>query len=317
MAHMMEGTDTMFSARGIEPWHYLEYPDQVKLIQEAPTSKDALQSASLGWDVQSTPVLVNDAEVEGYRANVRSDTGKVLGIVSDRYKIVQNQDAFDFTDGIIGGDVKYETAGSLEGGKRVYLLARMPDFDILGDDMKSYLFFTNSHSGKSGIMSGLTTVRVVCNNTLQLAIQNCPRLWKTKHMGDMSLKTREAQETLAMARHYIMGSKQEAEEMAQKKISESTLMRLLDTLFPVEEDATDRIKKNVAVLRDGVMTLYKTKPDLANFQGTAWGIYNAVADMLSNTAPLRLTSTFREKKMAAFIDGEALLEATQKLLQTV
>lgn len=314
MAHMMEATDTMFSARGIRPWHYDEHPDRVTLIHDAPTSAEAIMAAKLDWKVDASPVNVNGKVVPGYKANVRSDTKDVLGIVSDRYRVIQNDEAFSFTDSIIGKTVHYETAGSLEGGKRIYLLARMPDFKLLGDDIESYLFFMNSHNGKSGIIAGVTNVRIVCNNTLQLAINSAPRLWKTKHTGDIQAKVREARETLTMAKTYLHASKEMAEEMVQKKISAKALTKFMDALFPVDAEATERVKRNVATLQNQVLDIYMNKPDLANFRGTAWGLYNAVADMASNAEPLRRTSLYEEKKLASFMDGIDILANAQALL---
>lgn len=314
MAHMMEADDTMFSAREIRPWHYDEHPDQVQLIKDAPNSVDALRYARLNWKVNSDDVFVNGSIVDGYKANVRSDTKSVLGIVSDRYRVVQNEDAFSFTDALISGDVHYETAGSLEGGKRVYLLARMPNFELLGDDIEHYLFFMNSHSGKSGIIAGVTNVRVVCNNTLQLAIKTAPRIWKTKHMGDMNMKMREAQIALAMATEYENGVKIMAEQLAKKRIDTMAFNSFLDLMFPIDLEASERVQRNVSTIRNNVMDIYMNKDDLANFRNTAWGLYNAVADVVSNMPPLRMTSTFREKKLAAFMDGEAMLAKAQELL---
>lgn len=124
MAHCIEINDSMFSASRVKPWHYELTKDRCKIIQEAPNSKDALIAAGLNWTVEQTPVYMNDGtEIKNYKANVRSDDKTVLGIVTDRYKIVQNEDAFSFTDALVGetedGVVRYETAGSLNGGKRV------------------------------------------------------------------------------------------------------------------------------------------------------------------------------------------------------
>lgn len=118
MAHMIE---TMFAVRE-KPWHRLG-----TIVMEAPASAEALRLAGLDWTVEQEPVYTEHNEmVKGYKANVRSSDRRVLGVVSDRYKVVQNTDAFSFTDELLGNGVKYETAGSLQEGKRVWLLARLP-----------------------------------------------------------------------------------------------------------------------------------------------------------------------------------------------
>lgn len=82
-----------------------------------------------------------------YRANIRSTDNKVLGVVTDRYQVVQNREAFDFTDAMIGGGCQYETAGSLFGGKKIFFLAKTDTATILDDEVEPYMCFTNNHDG--------------------------------------------------------------------------------------------------------------------------------------------------------------------------
>jgi len=319
MSHMIMEDDRMMSANMKRPWHYDETADRVALVQDAPTSWDALKLSFMDWDVVSTPVVVNNVPVEGYKANVRADTGRVLGIVSNRYKIVQNREAFAFVDAILEQKdvpVCYETCGSLENGQRVWMLANMPKSLVLGDEVENYLFFTNAHNGKSGITAGITQVRVVCNNTLQLALGTAKRSWTTKHIGDMQAKKAEAIMTLQLASKYVADMSVYAETMAAKKISKSELDYFLDMLFPMEEEGTDREKNNISYCRNNILDIYMGKDDLANFRGTAWGLYNATADFVSNTKPVRTTKTYREKLFASFLDGNVVLQQAQKILMT-
>ena len=118
---MAANVESMFYVRKA-PWHGLG-----TRVMEAPDSKGALELAGLDWRVLQEPIYTTEGEaICGYKANVRDSDRKVLGVVSDRYKIVQNQEAFAFTDELLGEGVRYETAGSLQGGKRVWLLARLP-----------------------------------------------------------------------------------------------------------------------------------------------------------------------------------------------
>ena len=148
-----------------KPWHGLGTE-----VQEAPTSRDALRLAGLDWTVEQKPIQLEGIEIPGYKANVRSTDDRVLGVVSDRYRIVQNQKAFEFTDSIIGGDVRYETAGSLNGGKKIWLLAKLPETEIAGDETEPYMCFTNTHDGSGAIRVCMTPIRVVCNNTLSASM---------------------------------------------------------------------------------------------------------------------------------------------------
>ena len=149
---MPANVETMFYVRE-KPWHGLGTE-----VQEAPTSADALIYAGLDWEVVQTDVYTGDGSlIAGYKANLRSTDNAPLGIVSDRYKVVQNEDAFQFTDDLLGAGVTYETAGALQGGRKVWMLARMPHrYIIAGDEIAPYLVVMNSHDGSSGIKVAMT-----------------------------------------------------------------------------------------------------------------------------------------------------------------
>ena len=111
--------EEMFYVRE-KPWHGLG-----TRVEEAPTSENALILAGLNWTVEQENVYTDFGEIiPGYRANIRSTDRRVLGVVTDRYKVVQNAEAFAFTDELLGKGVRYETAGSLQDGRKVWLLAR-------------------------------------------------------------------------------------------------------------------------------------------------------------------------------------------------
>lgn len=187
---MSANVESMFYVRET-PWHGLGTK-----VNEAPTSKDALIYAGLNWKVVQNNVYTQDGSlISGYKANIRSTDRSVLGIVSDRYKIVQNQDAFQFTDDLLGEGVTYETAGSLQGGRKVWMLAKMPHrYIISGDEIEPYLVVMNSHDGSSGIKVAMTPIRVVCQNTLNLALGSAKRIWTTKHTENVMSRVYEARE---------------------------------------------------------------------------------------------------------------------------
>ena len=104
--------------------------------------------------------------IPGFKANIRDLDNRVLGVVTDRYKVVQNEEAFSFTDSLLGEGVTYETAGSLQEGRRTWILAKLPQkFIISGDEITPYLVFMNSHDGTGAIKAAMTPIRVVCQNT--------------------------------------------------------------------------------------------------------------------------------------------------------
>lgn len=306
---MSANVETMFSVRE-KPWHGLG-----EIVQEAPTSIDAIRLAGLDWDVTPKPVYADGIEIPGYKANIRSDNGKALGIVSNRYKIVQNREAFDFTDALLEMDeVTYETAGSLAEGKRVWLMARMPDFQMVGEDMESYLLFTNSHDGKGSIRSCVTNVRVVCQNTLNLALGSADRMWSTKHTGNMAIKMEEAKTALDMAGKYNEAMKEQAEKWAENKLYEADFLKLVEELFPLPEETSLRVQNNILDAREEFITRYTEAPDLQQFKNTEYAFIQAVSDFAYHSVPKRMTDTYNENRFAKAIDGHPLMDKAIQLL---
>lgn len=317
MSHCIEANDSLFSLR-LKPWHYESTKDRCKIIQEAPNSKEALIAAGLDWTVEQTPVYMDDgAEIKNYKANIRSDDKTVLGIVTNRYQIVQNADAFSFTDAIVGetedGIVRYETAGSLNGGKRVWLLAKMPTKKVLDDDVEPYMVFSNSHDGTGAIKICMTPIRIVCNNTLSLALNSAQRSWSTKHVGNLDEKLAEARHCLGMANMYMDALNEEADRLANIKLNYEQINEILDQMFPVTEKDSDRKRANVQRVKDNYSICY-FMPDIAKFKGTAWGAVNAMADMIGHSAPNRNTANYEENRWGKIMDGHAWMDEFVKLV---
>lgn len=281
-----------------KPWHGLG-----TIVADAPTSADALHLAGLDWDVVPSPVyLDNGILVPGYKANTRSSDNKVLGIVSDRYKIVQNADAFSFTDALIGDEVKYETAGSLLGGKRIWLLAKMPTEKILGDDVDPYICFTNTHDGTGSVKVCTTNVRVVCQNTLNIALSNASRCWSVRHMGNIDTRLEEARNTLDMVHKYNLELGKYADRAANTTVNSDDISKIKEILFPVSENDSNRKRNNIERNREEFDKCLNAT-DIKKFYGTLWGVVNAVSDFVYHTEPNRVTKTIKEGRMLKCIDG--------------
>ena len=309
MAHNVE---TMFSANRMKPWHYAETSEVTKLIQEAPTSKDALRYAGLDWMVEQTTVYMeNGIEIPNYKANIRSTDKSCLGIVTDRYKIVQNTEAFEFTDAIVGetenGVVTYETAGSLCGGRKIWLLAKMPVQKVLDDEVEPYMFFSNSHDGSGAIKVGMTPIRIVCNNTLNMALAGAKRSWSTKHVGDMQSKLEEAKLCLSMADHYMQNLDIEAERLVNAKRYKEQIDEILDEMFPIEDNDSDRKKQNIQSVKDGFYVAY-FMPDILKFGESAWRAVNAMSDVVTHSAPKRNTKSYEENRWGKIMDGHVMMD---------
>lgn len=293
------------------PWHGLG-----TAVAEAPNSAEAIKLAGLDWVVESKPVFTDSGiEIPNYKANIRDIDQKVLGVVSNRYQVVQNKDAFDFTDALIGEGCRYETAGSLCGGKRIFLLARMPEAKILDDSFENYICFTNSHDGFSSIKAVMTPVRVVCQNTLSLALSSAKRQWSTKHIGNLDSKLAEAKHTLELANDYMTEFGKAADILAHTKVTDAEVEAILDELFPVKEEDSDRRKRNIQEVKDQFMVCMLA-PDILKFKGTAWSAVNAASDWATHTAPKRMTDNYQENNFNRVLDGHIVIDTFfQKLME--
>lgn len=256
---MSAEVETMMFVGRERPWHGLG-----TMVEEAPDSREALIAAGLDWDVVQRPVFTQDGvKVPGYFANVRQQDGSILGVVTSRYKVVQNRDAFAFTDALLGDGVRYETAGSLMGGRKTWILAKLPTrYIIQGEQILPYLVFSNTHDGSGAIKIAMTPIRVVCNNTLNLALDTANRSWSIHHTGDIAAKLEDARETLFMAEDYMNELGKGFEDLSRKRLTDAAVDEFIKELLPIADDASETTEKNILRLRKDVATRYFDAPDL-------------------------------------------------------
>lgn len=311
MAHCIE---TLFSYRTV-PWHGL---GRIIDTPEPPTSRDAIIYAGLDWAVEKRQALVmanngSILEVPDRFITVRQKDDAIFGVVGSDYQIVQNQEAFDFADALLGEGLRYETAGALHGGSKIWLLGKMPSVDILGDVIEPYIVLTNSHDGRGAIKVAITPVRVVCQNTLNMALSGATRTWATRHVGNMQAKLEAARTTLSLTALYMQNLKKQAEIMVAKPVNVQEVHQIANILF-MPTDATER-QTNTANKRIAEFEYrYFNAPDLEDFRGTAWGVMGALSDMITHAEPIRRTQNYQERLMEGAIEGYDLLNEAQTLL---
>ena len=307
---MAANVESMFYVRET-PWHGLGTK-----VLEAPASKDALQLAGLDWRVLQEPIYTAMEElVDGYKANVRDSDRKVLGVVTDRYRVIQNDEAFAFTDELLGAGVKYETTGSLQGGRKVWLLAHMPhEYIISGERISPYLLFSNTHDGSGAIKVALTPIRVVCQNTLNLALANAKRSWSMIHTGDIKEKMQEARDTLFLAENYMDELGKEFEALRMKKLTDKQVMEYIEILLPIEDGSTPQQEKNMKRLREDMKIRYFDAPDLQGVGKNAYRFVNAVSDFATHAEPLRKTANYKENLFSRTVDGNPMIDKAYQMV---
>lgn len=308
---MAANVESMFYVREV-PWHGLGTK-----VHTAPSSAEALRLAGLDWNVVQQPIYTGDKElaIPGYKANVRDCDGKVLGVVSDRYKIIQNSEAFEFTDELLGEGVRYETAGSLMGGKKVWILARMPrEYIISGEHVSPYLVFSNTHDGSGAIKAAITPIRVVCSNTLNFALATAKRSWSMIHTGNITDKLQEAKQTLFMAEKYMSEWGKDMETLRMKKLSDQQVIEYIEFLLPLEDEGSAVQKKNIMRLREDMKRRYFDAPDLQDVGKNAYRFVNAVSDFATHSRPLRKTANYKENLFARTVDGNPLIDRAYQIM---
>ena len=297
---MAANVETMFYVRET-PWHGLG-----TRVMEAPGSEDALELAGLNWKVRQEPIYTdNNLLIPGYKANVRDLDDKVLGVVTDRYKVVQNDEAFAFTDGLLGEGVRYETAGALLDGRKVWILARMPrEFIINGEQI----------SPSGAIKVAVTPIRVVCNNTLNLALSTAKRSWSMVHTGDVQGKMEEAKQTLFMAEKYMSRLGREFENLRKIELTDRQVMDYIKLLLPYENEDNSLHVRNINRLREDMQKRYFDAPDLKDVGNNAYRFVNAVSDFATHSEPIRRTKNFKENLFSRTVEGNPLIDKAYQML---
>jgi len=307
-------------------WHGLG-----QVIDHAMTSEDAMREAHLNWGVLQAPLRGLDMrpdppvsiEIPDHVANIREDDGAVLGIVGKDYQIVQNAEAFSFLDALVpDGIVKYESAGSLKGGKRVWVLARMPEtFDVAeGDKLEQYILMLTSHDGTRAVTVKPTSVRVVCQNTLDMSMAMGGRSLEVAGVGEDVLK--QAKQMVLSIRHTKNAGKNvktalgmvtsaqaafdvyhsRAKRLAGIGFDTSRLQALTEILIPKEDGINDTYRAKV---RAGIMGAFTDDPqNIASIRGTAWAAFNAVTQYVDHEARFHGEGRQRaENRMVSVTEG--------------
>lgn len=294
MAHMVE---TMAYA-GEVPWHGLGTKVPADL---SPTQM--LDKAGLNWTVEKTPAFANIGGKQvsvGWSALTRSSDNSILSVVSNDWNPVQNAEAFEFFDEYCRvGDMEMHTAGSLRDGQIVWGLAKVKDsFDLFkGDQVDSYLLFTNPHKFGQCIDVRFTPIRVVCNNTLTLSLNmHSDRVVKKNHRTEFNAA--EVKQTLGIATEKLAKYKEMAAFLGSKRYTEETAKLYFNTVFPViaynKEKGPQRKELSKSATR--ALEVLDTQPGARFAEGSWWQAFNAVTYLtdheIGRTADTRLHSAW-------------------------
>lgn len=286
-----------FAYAGSRPWHGLGVA-----VDKPMTVLEALVQGGQDYDVEKRPLFTSTSEfgpfngerqlIEDHYATVRTDSEDVLGVVGKQYTVVQNREALSFFDPALGsGAAGIETVGALRGGRRTFMLARIPEVIEIapGDPVERYLLFTNSHDGSSAINCLFTGTRVVCSNTLQIALQGAKSAVKIRHTKSAKARLEQAHELLAQSENYWTRVRAAFAYMSKRQVSKAEVDQFLDDLFPatVSAEGVEKVSTRRKGQRGQILEAFETSPGADLAKGTAWGLFNAVTYWIDHQRSLK------------------------------
>lgn len=259
--------------------------------------ESVLKASGLDYKVEKQPIYLGenkDILVPNRFATVNSQ-GKIYDVVSDKFEIVQNLDAFDFVN-YMSDEIKFEKAGETMGGM-VYVIAKLPEVDILGDAFTPHVIFRNGFSGKFKITAAICPLRIVCQNQFNVAFREAENTVTIRHVGNANAKLEEAREVLKTSADFMGTLNACAESLASTKLTPWMVDRILDRLFPIEglEEMNAFKRSKLITAREAFQSAYNND-DNSNFRGTAWGVVNAYTDFITHQAPSGQVHTRDEGK---------------------
>jgi len=248
------------------------------------TSQECLKYGGLDYQVGIRPAKVllpnengEDQLFDVPKTNItyREDNNVVLGSVGDRYTVVQNKNAFTFFDAIVGkGEAIYETAGALGEGERIFISAKMPDYiNINGTDdiTEMFVLLTSSHDGTGAIKAMVTPIRVVCQNTLNFAMQGCTNKVSIRHTMNAETALANAHKLLGITNQYAQEMDEMFNHLNTVKVSDSAAKDVIAKLFPSDKDGDD-IPTRTLNMREALYENYLTGVGQKGIVGTAYGL---------------------------------------------
>lgn len=318
---MSANLESMFSRN--KPWH-----DFANVTGKALNGADARIAGGIDWLVEKRPLYFQSMGItekigisylpafDAFSV-VRLSDEKHLGVVGAQYNPIQNFETSDFSDALLQEGAEYETAGSLFEGKKIFFCAKLRTIDILGSETSEYLVVCNSHDGSSPFMAFITPICVVCSNTLRMAINGASRMVRLRHTKNVADRVDDARMVLSLAHKYTDKMKVEAERMFQIPFAGKLLDQFVDRVFGVPEDGDKELAtrtKNLMETQEMAFGRALIAPDLENFRGTAWGVYQALADFDSHREVARDNPISKDRNFMRIIEGNNWLEDKTKMM---
>ena len=326
--------ETAFVAYRKPGWHGLG-----QVVEEELTAESAIKKAMLDWTVElhpiqsvvMTPTGIEIVQVEDKFATVRKhplkDTRDALGVVGTRYTPIQNVEVFNFLDALVDSGSSYETAGSIDGGRKVFITMRMPNGILVDGKDKSdmYIFATTSHDGSFSLSVALTAVRVVCQNTWRMARRATQYKHTIRHTANSNKTIAQARDVMQLSFEYGGFLQEQADKLTKTTVTSGDVDEFLSKLFPVPADIAAvmgkrPLEKNelkvITMLdskKDTIKNLYLNSPGQQMLDKNAWRLFNSVTEYADYYSAVRGSDTRRAERVV-LAEGEVLKDRALDLL---
>lgn len=315
-----DGVASFASAR-LDPWHRLG-----KVLPDAMTAAEALEHSRLaGWNLRKVDLLASDDETGDLldvadrfaivRDNpVRKGSSDVLGVVGSAYTIMPNEALTGLLDALVDeSGALYETAGAIDGGRKVFVSMKLPDTIQVGgvDPVDVYLAAMTSHDGSMPTTLMTTPVRIVCQNTLNLAIRGAANTFRIRHTAAAdSVMTGQVREALDVSFRYVESFTELAERLINTEMDNGTFREMIQDNFGSEPDAHPSAETRAENRLQGMRRLFEESSTHEAVRGTAWAGYNALTEWFDHFSPVRTGSADDQA------DARADARARKSLLDT-
>lgn len=304
------GKVSFFESGSERAWHGLG-----QRVDTAVTASEAIKLAGLDFQVTTERLQTLSGIQAPAFATKRVDNNEILGVVGERYEVIQNVEAFSFFDALtLQNEAMYQTAGVLGKGEMIWVLAKLPDYIRVGDDdlIEKYVCIANSHDGSLAVTAMLTPIRVVCSNTLNAALSSAKSRVSIRH-------TANAKQQIAIA-HKLLGlyDKRAVEigelfnSIANQAASDSWVKDALKIMVPDNEKAKN--KTRTENIRKSMFEFYESGVGQDGILGTKWGFYNGVTGWTDHKKYDDVEKAF---KNSMFGRGEAFKAKALNLALTI
>jgi len=291
------------------PFNYKHNKEYTNLCAQAITMDEILPLAGLNWTIHEEPMFrANGNKVRESKVIIRDDTDDEIATVGKDYKMTQNADSLSIMADLLGDGVTFAGGGSFRGGRSVWLQAHVSEgYKILDDDMDDYIVIKDTHDGSGSLSICMTPRRIWCLNCINPAFKTAKRRIFLRHTRNIMVRLDEAREILFHASQYRVELAGFAEEMFRKKVSDAQVKAMLNSIFPVTDKSTELVKRNAEEKKEAFYVCYAA-PDIAKFQGTAWGVINAASDLVCHSLPHKNTQSYEDYNFESIMSGHPVFD---------